>query len=58
MAKRFSKNDRDNYQATVNELCCKVETMDEDEWDTEYEALPEEYQAQVDEFLDDFAHDW
>lgn len=36
------------FENTVVELACNIETMDEDEYKEKYNSLPPEYQMQVD----------
>lgn len=51
----MTKEERYEYENLVVELCCNMETMDEDEYEEKYCSLPPEYQMQVDESEMEFA---
>ncbi len=48
MKKEYEDWEIYDFENTVVELACGIETMDEDEYEEKYNSLPEEYQRQVD----------
>lgn len=49
---RMCKNEQEDL---VVELCCNMETMDEDEFEEKYNSLSSKYQKEVDEAVLEFA---
>lgn len=44
----MTKEERYEMENLVVELCCNIETMDEDEFDEKYNSLTPKYQREVD----------
>ena len=57
MGKRYTKEEIYDFENTVVELACGIETMDEDEYEAKYNSLPKKYRDQVDENEAQFADD-
>lgn len=51
----MTKEERYEMEDLVVELCCNMETMDEDEYEEKYNSLTPKYQKQVDEAELEFA---
>lgn len=48
----MTKEERYDMENLVVELCCNMETMDEDEFEEKYNSLTPKYQRQVDDAVD------
>ncbi len=51
----MTKEERYDMENLVVDLCCNMETMDEDEFEEKYNSLTPKYKRQVDEVCLEFA---
>lgn len=51
----MTKEERYDMENLVVELCCNMETMDEDEFEEKYNSLTPKYKRQVDDACLEFA---